>query len=178
MKQLILIRHGKPEPGRDGEPDALRELTPAGRAALAAPTGFAHTFAQLTADAAEAGFTLSPAGAPLELWTSPAVRAQQTALEAAAALERIHQPVTAPQTCEALWEQDAQAIMAALDQSDAATVIAVGHIPFMNHLTGWLTGESVSFSPGAAALILVPDLVGEGTSALISFVPGPEVEDR
>lgn len=95
MKQLILIRHGKPEPGRDGEPDALRELMPAGRAALAAPTGFAHTFAQLTADAAEAGFTLSPAGAPLELWTSPAVRAQQTALEAAAALERIHQPVTA-----------------------------------------------------------------------------------
>lgn len=178
MKQLILIRHGKPEPGRDGEPDALRELTPAGRAALAAPTGFAHTFTQLAADATEAGLTLSPAGAPLELWTSPAVRAQQTALEAAAALERIHQPVTAPQTCEALWEQDAQAFMAALDQSDAATVIAVGHIPFMNHLTGWLTGESVSFSPGAAALILVPDLVGEGTSALISLVPGPEVEDR
>ena len=38
-----------------------------------------------------------------------------------------------------------------------------------------LTGEDAAFTPGAAALIVLPDEVSEGAAALISFIDGPAV---
>lgn len=175
MKQLILIRHGKPEPTGTGKPDALRELTPAGRAALAAPTGFETTFTELLADAEGAGLDLAPEGQAIALWTSPAVRAHQTADEARGALERLGRGVSAPVEHTSLWEQDDAAFLAELVQAQATSIVACGHIPFMNRICTWLTGEEVAFTPGAAALIVLPDEVAEGAAALISFIDGPAV---
>ena len=124
MKQLILIRHGKPEPTGAGKPDALRELTPAGRAALAAPTGFETTFTELLADAEGAGLDLAPEGQSIALWTSPAVRAHQTADEARGALERLGRSVSAPVEHTSLWEQDDAAFLAELAQAQATSIVA------------------------------------------------------
>lgn len=173
MKQLILIRHGKPEPPGTAATDALRALTPEGRAALAAPTGFPATFTQIAEAADACGLGALDSAGPIALWTSPADRARATAEEARRALEGLGVAAGAPQDCDALWEQDDVAFLDEVAAADAQTVVACGHIPFMNRLTAWLTGEDVSFNPGAAALVLVPDVVMPGACALISFVPGP-----
>lgn len=174
MKHLVLIRHGKPEPGREGVPDALRELTPEGRAALAADGGFRATFSKLEAAAGAAGIALGDA-ASVALWTSPAVRARQTADEARRALERMGLRVAAPIERAALWEQDEAVFLEDVLRAESEAVIACGHIPFMNRMAAWLTGREVSFNPGAAALIALPDEVSQGEATLVSFVPGPTV---
>ncbi len=43
VKNLILIRHGKAEPGSLDQLDEERKLTPQGLDALRAPTGFARS---------------------------------------------------------------------------------------------------------------------------------------
>lgn len=138
VETLILVRHGKAEPGSAALPDIERELTPAGRAALAAPAGFPTIFAQLDATVR----------AEAELWVSPARRARQTAEEVAGVIgerELIEH--------ESLWEQDGVTFLDELAASGARSVIAVGHIPFMDELLDWLTGEDLSFSPGSVAAI-------------------------
>lgn len=137
VETLILVRHGKAEPG-GGRPDIERPLTDAGRAALAAPDGFPAIFARLDDDVREQA----------ELWVSPALRARQTAEEVAAVIGG--RPLIEH---ESLWEQDGVAFLEELAASGARSVIAVGHIPFMNELLDWLTGEAESFSPGSVAAI-------------------------
>lgn len=138
VETLILVRHGKAEPGSPSLPDIERALTETGRAALAAPEGFPTSFAQLEAVDRERA----------ELWVSPALRARQTAQEVLAVIGE--RPLIEH---ESLWEQDGVAFLEELAASDAQTVIAVGHIPFMNELLDWLTGEALSFSPGSVAAI-------------------------
>ena len=173
MKQLILIRHGKPEPPGAAATDALRALTPEGRAALAAPTGFPATFARLAAAADACGLGALDAAGPIALWTSPADRARATAEEARRALEGLGVAAGAPQDCEALWEQDDVAFSTGSPPRTRRRSSPAGTSRSLNRLTAWLTGEDVSFNPGAAALVLVPDVVMPGACALISFVPGP-----
>ena len=138
VETLVLVRHGKAEPGSPTLPDIERSLTSAGRAALAAPEGFPTIFARLD----------GPMREQAELWVSPALRARQTAEEVAAVIGA--RPLIEH---ESLWEQDGVAFLDELAAADARTVIAVGHIPFMNELLDWLTGEAERFSPGGVAAI-------------------------
>ena len=110
----------------------------------------AHVCPAYAADAAEAGLHASP----------PPVRRSSSGRAPRSALSRRRsrpRPLSSASTSPSprrrrarrsgsrmrkpLWRRSTRAT--------PQTVIAVGHIPFMNHLTGWLTGESVSFSPGA-----------------------------
>lgn len=160
---LILIRHGKAERAGFGQPDIDRSLTPGGIEALAGPDGFTRTLAQLA----------DPERAEAEVWVSPALRARQTAAEAVRVIgerDLIEH--------ESIWEQDLGLFFDELDASDASTVIAVGHIPFMNEAAAWLTGEPVSFSPGSVAAISLPEgpaaSQANGTGKLLWFAPGPK----
>ena len=148
-KTLVLVRHGKPEHGAIGMPDADRALTPEGAAALAAPDGFPRIFAHLT----EAELDTA------ELWVSPALRARQTADAIEDALRHVD---TADSKAlprsehESLWEQDLSGFLQEVAQRDAGCIVAVGHIPFMNEALEFLTGETSGFTPGTVAAVRLP----------------------
>lgn len=162
-KTLVLVRHGKPEPAGGMKADFDRELTPAGRAALAGPDGFARAFAHLT----------SEERSDLIIWNSPAVRAQQTAEEASRVLDGA---LIAHHEC--LWEQENGLFLSEVASSDARCIVAVGHIPFMNEIAAYLTHEPISFKPGGVAaidVVLKHGMPAAGACKLLWFEQGPEV---
>ena len=164
VSTLILVRHGKAERGGADLADIDRPLTEAGRAALAGPEGFPTTFAMLD----------DVTRAEAELWVSPALRAQQTAQEIARVIGE--RPL---QEHESLWEQDEVAFLQEVAASGARTVIAVGHIPFMNDVLDWITDDaSLSFSPGAVAAIHMDPghTAADCHGTLMWFAKGPVVE--
>ena len=109
---LVLVRHGKAEP-KGPEGDLARELTPDGVAAL--EEAYPHMFA-----------TLEPVG-ELELWSSPAARAERTAEVVADALGVDPMDIVVH---ESLYEQDEDGFLSELSCVDGGTVVAVGHVPF------------------------------------------------
>ena len=161
IKKLILVRHGKAEPVSPGQADFDRPLTDAARAMLASVDGFMRSFYLLDAHSASHA----------TLWTSPAVRARQTALEVSRALGGELEPVDV----ETLWEQDDDAFMDQLATTDADCLIAVGHIPFMNTMIERLSGVSLSLKPGGMAAIDL-DEDGSLSGKLEWFVQGPHVK--
>ena len=105
------------------------------------------------------------------LWSSPAVRAMQTAEEVDRALGGWLTTVPV----DSLWEQDEAAFADQLAQTDADCLIAVGHIPFMERMVERLTGVKLALKPGGMATV---DLDADGRSGTLAwFVQGPEVED-
>ena len=124
--RLFLVRHSEAAPG---EPDALRPLTPAGRA-------LARELADRLA-AEELDAVLS----------SPLLRARQTAEQIARA---------ANLTAEA---DDRLAPGASADDvreaaaGRGAAVVAVGHQPDCSEIFLELTGENRPFAPGAVAVV-------------------------
>lgn len=162
-KTLILVRHGQAAPATEQTPDALRPLTEAGCAALNGADGFPRTFALLSPiDRAQA-----------ELWTSSAVRAQETARAVAAAIGQ--RPI---RSRDDLFEQDEASVLNAMLESDARCIIAVGHIPFMDRVTEYLTGANLLFHPGAAAAIRLNGTLAPMSADLLWFVQGPDVAQR
>ena len=157
-RTLILIRHGKAEPSRDGLADEARQLTSAGRAALEGPDGFTRTFALLSDDEREGA----------RFWVSTATRARQTAEAAAAALgcsdleERAY-----------LFAQDGEAFLDELESCYARLLVVVAHIPFVERMTEYLCGAQLDFSPGAAAAIELDEALDACESKLLWFVQGP-----
>ena len=163
VSTLILVRHGKAEHGGPGVPDIERQLTDAGRAALAGPEGFPASFSQLSEEERDEA----------ELWVSPAVRAEQTAEEILVVIG--DRPM---REHESLWEQDQIAFLQEVAASDARMVIAVGHIPFMNDMLDWLTDDaSLSFSPGAVAAVRMDpgQTAADCHGTLMWFAKGPAV---
>lgn len=159
VQTLILVRHGQAEPASAETPDIERPLTPAGRAALAGANGFPRTFALLSDDERRSA----------RLWASTALRAQQTAEEVRAVVgERPITPV------DYLFEQDENTFIEQLRGVDAPCLVVVGHIPFVDRVTEYLTGTNVSFRPGAAAALRLDDTLGPCRSELLWFVQGPE----
>ena len=137
-RTLVLIRHGKPEPKGPGMEDFDPALTPEGAAALDAADGLARSLALLSdADRAAA-----------VVWTSPALRARQTAGAASRALGGA--PI---EEHASLWEQDNAGFLAELAASDARCVVACGHIPFMDEMAAYLADAALRVTPGAAAAI-------------------------
>ncbi len=137
IERLVLVRHGKPENyGPDGT-DASRRLTPEGVAEL------------------ERRFSceLAPrlgSEKSIHIWSSPAVRARQTAELAASSLGIASDAI---EECKALYAQDDVEFMAELEAMGDGTVIAVGHIPFMDRFCWSLTGQDVLFRQGTVCCI-------------------------
>lgn len=157
-KTLILVRHGKAQRGSITLPDEERELTPEGIAALAADTGFARAFSLLSDEER----------ASARIWASPARRTLQTA--------RLVADAIGGREIEAhpcLWEQDSHTFLTELRESDAACVIAVGHIPFADEAVAYLTGAALGFKPGGVAAIELDQSLANGESSLLWFVQGP-----
>ena len=121
--RLFLVRHAEAAPG---EPDELRPLTPAGRAAARA-----------------LGERLA-AEQPTAVISSPLLRARDTAEQIARAsgLEPVPDERLAPgATAEDLKEAATEL---------GGTVVAVGHQPDCSAIVMALTGDEVDFAPGAA----------------------------
>ena len=120
--RVFLVRHAEAAPG---DPDELRPLTKAGRAA-----------------ARMLGERL--AAQPLDLVvSSPLLRARETA-------ERIAKPsrLVAETDARLAPGADAQALRDVV-AGRGQTVVAVGHKPDCTEMVLELTGERVSFAPGA-----------------------------
>ncbi len=124
--RLFLVRHAEAAPG---EPDALRPLTPAGRALA---RELADRLATEELDA---------------VLSSPLLRARQTAEQIARAAnlaaevdERLAPGASADDVREAAAGR-------------GATVVAVAHQPDCSEILLELTGESRPFAPGAVAVV-------------------------
>jgi phosphohistidine phosphatase len=124
--RLFLVRHAEAAPG---EPDALRPLTPAGRASARA------LGEQLAAEQLDA------------VLCSPLLRARETAEQIARAAslsaavdERLAPGATADGVREAV-------------SGLGETVVAVGHQPDCTEILLELTGEERAFAPAAAAAV-------------------------
>ena len=159
--KLVLIRHGEARGKRIGETDFERELTKAGIEALT--------------EAFPRHLSLIDVDEDTELWSSTAIRARQTADIANETL-KIDRRVE----LDGLYEQDQQAFLEALAETDANTVVAVGPIPFMEDVCARLTGAFLDVSTGAAACVEISDAqrdaLGRGTARgrLAWFVQGPD----
>ena len=124
--RLFLVRHAEAAPG---EPDALRPLTPTGRASARA------LGEQLATERLDA------------VLCSPLLRARETAEQIARAAslsaavdERLAPGATAEGVREAV-------------SGLGETVVAVGHQPDCTVILLELTGEERAFAPGAAAVV-------------------------
>ncbi len=121
--RLILVRHAEAGPG---QPDALRTLTPDGRAAAAALA------ARLAGERPDA------------VVSSPLVRARETAAPiadaAAVALE------TDERLAPGAGVDDLRASVA----GRGGTVVVVGHEPDCSEIVLALTGRQVRFPPGGS----------------------------
>ena len=159
VKTLVLVRHGKTEDVSETGLDVDRKLTASGIRAL--EVSFPRTFA-LLGDEPE-----------VAIWSSPAVRALQTAGVVAEAVDAgsidVHQ---------SLYDQDVDAVIAELTEQiptlDCGVLVLVGHVPFMNELSMRLTDVELRFSKGAAAAIALDE--GKPTEkgcTLRWFVAGP-----
>lgn len=157
IRKLILIRHGDPQPRRLGETDAERPLTARGLKAL--QRDYPELLAPLKEDLEE-----------LQVWSSEAVRARQTAEVVCDALgvdaDDIDYHVS-------LYAQDYDFFYGELMAAEGV-VVAVGHIPFMEEVTCDLVGQLISFSPGSVACLTIPD-AGLERSELEWFAQGPRV---
>jgi phosphohistidine phosphatase SixA len=120
--RLFVVRHAEAAPG---EPDDLRPLTDAGRAAAQA------LGERLAAEGLDA------------IVSSPLLRARETAgaLARAAGLE--------PATDERLAPGATADDVRALAQAAGDTVVVVGHQPDCSEIVLALTGREVRFAPGA-----------------------------
>ena len=146
-KMLVLMRHGKARRPQDGQPDFERRLTAYGARALQASVPCA--------------LTLMPKDALVEMWSSPAARAQETALVAQEACRRVGVCVQPELVLvDALWDQDLPAFVELVQASRADVVFAVGHNPFIETAVGRLTGSYICCATGACAAVLFTD---EGT---------------
>ena len=135
VRTLVLVRHGDAE-RRGPEGDRSRRLTPNGLETL--QKTYPRAFAPLRG------------AAGLELWSSPAERALQTAEVVADALE-IDRDDIRQRPC--LYDQDDRAFLDELEACHAQTLVAVGHVPFMRDLAACLAQASGSFSKGQVMAI-------------------------
>lgn len=153
---ILLVRHAiAVERGTPGfEDDARRPLTPEGR----------RKFAQ-------AARGLAVLVTPQAVLTSPLVRARETAglLTDVYGLGRTV-------ICEGLADGDHDGVLAALDDSGAASCAVVGHEPWMGELLSYLLtgdprGARVPFKKGGAALVRCDGPPRPGQATLQWLVP-------
>lgn len=155
IRKLVLIRHGDAEYRRLGESDADRRLTKSGLKAL--QEAYPRMLAPLAADVDD-----------LQVWSSEAVRARQTAEVACDALGIPHDAI---EFHKSLYAQDYDFFYGELEAADGV-VVAVGHIPFMEEVAADLAKHMMSFSKGSVACLDVPDgKLGKASIAWFERVP-------
>ena len=168
-KTLVVMRHGKAMAPEQGQPDKDRSLTEAGALALGARL---PRMLRLL----EAG------DATLQIWSSPAKRACQTARLLEAALHEREIPLKKGiETHECLWEQDIDGFLNDLRASDADFICVVGHVPFAEDVVEELAGSTPPFSTGGLCCLRVKlaeaDEQGSSSAAdharLLWFAQGP-----
>jgi phosphohistidine phosphatase len=138
--QLWLLRHGEAVP-HDSKPDADRELTPRGRRQSEA-----------------AGIALAALNVEFAAcYTSPKVRARETAELACAALNI--EPEDADSLANGFSRRDALELL--LPHDAEARVLVVGHEPTFSQVVHDLTGGRVDFKKGGIAAVRVERGAGE-----------------
>ena len=127
--RVYLVRHGEAAPG---EPDELRPLTPAGRAA-----------------ARDLGLRLAAEGArPAVVLTSPLLRAQETAGELALAFD------CEVEVDERLAPGTATQTLREVVTGRGPEIVAVGHQPDCGRIAAELSGGAEpSFPPAGLAVL-------------------------
>lgn len=138
--QLWLLRHGEAEP-HDAAPDSERRLTPRGeeqsRAAGKALAALVVTFQAV--------------------YTSPKVRARDTALLACEALGE--EPIVTPVLADGFDVADARDLLLGVEPD--GRVLVVGHNPDFEQVVHDFTGARVDFKKGAVAGVRLDGTRGE-----------------
>ncbi len=154
--QLLLFRHGIAEPPEEADSDASRALTPRGadRTLLAA-----HGLARVT-------------DRPQAILTSPKTRALQTAAIAAEVFDMAPEPV------DVLADGDPRRVLAMLRRRAEASVMLIGHEPWMSELIETLCMPKaphgfLELKKAGAALVDAPIRLDEppGTGVLRWLIP-------
>jgi phosphohistidine phosphatase len=140
--QLWLLRHGEAEP-HDAKPDAERELTARGRDQSRA-AGRALAALQVTFQA---------------VYTSPKVRARDTALLACESLLGEHEPIVTPVLAQDFAVADARDLLLGVEPD--GRILVVGHNPDFAQVVHDLTGARVDFKKGGVAGIRLEGTRGE-----------------
>lgn len=149
--QLWLLRHGEAEP-YDARPDAERRLTGRGEE-----------------QARAAGRALVALGMTFQaVYTSPKVRARDTALLACEALGE--EPIVTPVLAEDFDVADARDLLLGVEPD--GRILVVGHNPDFAQVVHDLTGARVDFKKGAAAGVRLEGTQGE----LIALLRPRELE--
>jgi phosphohistidine phosphatase len=138
--QLWLLRHGEAEP-HDAKPDFDRELTERGRD-QSRSAGRALSALELTFQA---------------VYTSPKVRARDTALLACEALGE--EPIVTPVLAEAFSVADARDLLLGVEPD--GRILVVGHNPDFAQVVHDLTGARVDFKKGGVAGVRLDGTRGE-----------------
>ncbi|MCR5392991.1 MAG: CHAD domain-containing protein [Olsenella sp.] len=168
VRTLVLVRHGKAEKAQDDSSDLYRELTPDGRHAL--EIAYPRTFSLLE-DYDD-----------VNVWSSPAIRAMQTAQVVASVLG-----VDGIEVDQTLYDQNYDALLGQIATTPEETVVVVGHVPSLDAIASHLLGRQVRLSKGAAIALELPQPApaAEGEAAgstpalpssasLLWFVDGPK----
>ncbi len=138
-KQLWLLRHGEAEP-HGTRSDSERRLTARGEEQ--------SRFAGVAVAALE--------GAPVLAFTSPKVRARDTAAHACAALE------VDPVVHDAVVGLDAGEALALLEAvADGERILLVGHEPDFSQVVHDLTGARIDMKKGGIAVVRMDGSRGE-----------------
>jgi phosphohistidine phosphatase len=138
--QLWLLRHGEAEP-HGARPDGERMLTPRGED-QSRVAGRALVNLELIFEA---------------VYTSPKVRARDTALLAAEALG--DEPIVTPVLAEDFSVADARDLLLGVEPD--GRILVVGHNPDFAQVVYDLTGARVDFKKGGVAGIRIDGLRGE-----------------
>jgi len=151
-QQLWFLRHGEAVP-HDSKPDAARELTARGeRQSTAAGAALARLGLEFAA-----------------IYTSPKVRARDTARLAGEALNAEPQEVGA--LADGFGRGDALELLLGLDDPDAR-VLAVGHEPDFSQVVYDLSGARVDFKKGGVAALRIE----RGSGMLLVLLRPRELE--
>ncbi|HEX5922266.1 MAG TPA: histidine phosphatase family protein [Baekduia sp.] len=149
--QLWLLRHAEAEP-HGTRPDAERRLTPRGEE-QSRSAGRALAALELTFQA---------------LYTSPKIRARDTALLAAEALG--DEPIVTPVLAEDFSVADARDLLLGVEPD--GRILVVGHNPDFAQVVYDLTGARVDFKKGGVAGVRLDGTRGE----LIALLRPRELE--
>lgn len=144
--ELVLLRHAKAEEESASLPDEQRELLPKGRKRAEAVAGGLEKL-------------LSDAGS-IEIWTSPARRSLQTAEIIADEMGGL-----LVREFAAIYAGSLETLIAAWSgAAEDATIIVVGHEPYLGIWARQLADVTVPFKKcAAAAFTLTPPDYGIGT---------------
>lgn len=156
VKTLVLVRHANPDYSAD-VPDLERPLTRAGLRSIQ--------------DTMPRELSLLDQRGSCSVWSSPALRARQTAEVVA---DVLHVPASAIEVHPELYAQDKDAFFANLAKARGC-VVAVGHVPFMEELFALLSGGKVRVGKGSVACFTFEDEDLEHAS-LAWYVQGPDSE--